>query len=275
MPGGREGHAAALVHGSMSGTMPTCLVVQHVEAEPPWAIGLALSRAGVRADVRRVFAGEPLPPDTAAHNGIVVMGGPMSACSDEDFVTRRSEIALLEHALTGAVPTLGVCLGAQLLALAAGGTVYAGADGPEIGWSMVDLSPARADDALLTGLPARLDVLHWHGETFDLPPGAKHLARNDRYPNQAFRVGDAAWGLQFHLEVTREAVDGFLRAFASDAASTVGGAETIRRASPSALAALTPWRDLVFDRFAALVSGHTGAAAGDGSRHRFANISDS
>lgn len=264
-----------LVGASMSGTMANCLVVQHVEAEPPWAISTALSRAGIHADVRRLFAGEPLPSDTAGHDGVVVMGGPMSASTDEGFATRRAEIALLGHAVAGALPTLGVCLGAQLLAFAAGGTVYPGPDGPEIGWSMVDLSPARADDALLSGLPDRLGVLHWHGDTFDLPPEAEHLARSDRYANQAFRLGDAAWGLQFHLEVTQEAVDGFLNAFAADATSAPGGAEAIRRAGPSALAALAPWRDLVFERFAALVSVHAGAAAGDGSRHRFANISDS
>jgi GMP synthase-like glutamine amidotransferase len=269
------GMRVALAHGSMSGTMTNCLVVQHVEAEPPWAISAALARAGIRADVRRVFAGEPLPHDTAGHDGIVVMGGPMSASSDEGFATRRAEIALLGRALADAVPTLGVCLGAQLLTLAAGGSVYPGANGPEIGWSLVDLSPARADDALLTGLPARLGVLHWHGDTFDLPPGAEHLAHTDRYPNQAFRVGGAAWGLQFHLEVTQDAVDGFLQAFSADAARAEGGGEAIRRATPSALAALAPWRDLVLDRFAALVSAHVGAAAADGSRHRFANVSDS
>jgi GMP synthase-like glutamine amidotransferase len=258
----------------MSGTMTNCLVVQHVEAEPLWAIGTALSRAGVRADVRRVFAGEPLPADMAGHDGIVLMGGPMSACSDEGFASRRAEIALLDHALAGTVPTLGVCLGAQLLTLVAGGSVYPGANGPEVGWSMVDLSPACADDAILAGLPARLGVLHWHGDTFEPPPGAEHLARSDRYPNQAFRVGNA-WGLQFHLEVTPDAVDGFLQAFAADVACSPGGSEAIRRASPSALGALAPWRDLVFDRFAALVSAQGAESVDDGSRVRFANVSDS
>ena len=265
----------AVVCGPMSDTLTNCLVIQHVEAEPPWAIGTALARAGIRADVRRLFVGEPLPSDPASYNGVVVMGGPMSACSDAGFATRRAEIALLGHALAGALPTLGVCLGAQLLAYAAGGTVYPGADGPEIGWSMVDLSPARANDTLLAGLPARLNVLHWHGDTFDLPLGAQHLARSDRYANQAFRVGGAAWGLQFHLEVTPKAVDGFLHAFAADATSVPGGPEAIRHAGLAALTALAPWRDLVFDRFAALVSAHAGTAAADGSRHRFANISGS
>ncbi len=225
--------------------------------------------------MRRVFAGEPLPPTPAGHDGIVVMGGPMSAGSDEGFGTRRDEIALLDHTLAGAVPTLGVCLGAQLLALAAGGSVYPGADGPEIGWSLVDLTPARADDDLLAGLPEHLPVLHWHGDTFDLPPGAAHLAASDRYPNQAFRVGEAAWGLQFHLEVTPGAVDGFLREFAADATRAPGGAPAIRGATTPSLETLRPWRDLVFDRFAALVAAETDAAAPHGSRHRFAHISES
>jgi GMP synthase-like glutamine amidotransferase len=260
--------------GSMSGTMANCLVVQHVEAEPPWAISAALARAGVRVDVRRVFAGEPLPIGVADLHGIVVMGGPMSASTDEGFATRRAEIALLDDALARAVPTLGVCLGAQLLTLAAGGSVHPGASGPEIGWSNVELSSARADDALLTGLPARLDVLHWHGDTFDLPPGSEHLARSDRYPNQAFRVAGSAWGLQFHLEVTEEAVEALLQAFPGDAVRALGGDHGIRRATPAALAALAPWRDLVLDRFAALVSGHAGERVAHRSRPDFANISD-
>ncbi len=104
---------------------------------------------------------------------------------------------------------------------------------------------------------------------------AAHLAASDRYPNQAFRVGEAAWGLQFHLEVTPAAVDSFLRVFAADAAGAPGGALAIRSATTSSLETLSPWRDLVFDRFAALVAAGTDAAAPDGSRHRFAHISES
>jgi hypothetical protein len=139
----------------------------------------------------------------------------------------------------------------------------------------VELSPARAGDALLAGLPERLPVLHWHGDTFDLPPGALHLARSGRYPNQAFRMGESAWGLQFHLEVTPGAVDGLRREFAADAARAPGGPPAIRRATASSLETLSPWRDLVFDRFATLVAAGAGAAAPGGSPHRFADISDS
>jgi GMP synthase-like glutamine amidotransferase len=255
--------------------MANCLIVQHVGPEPSWAIGAALVRAGIRTDVRRTFAGDPVAPDASGYDGVVVMGGPMSACSDDLFASRQAEVALLRHALGHGLPTLGVCLGAQLLALAAGGAVYPGPDGPEVGWSGVDLLPPCDRDALFAGFPHRLRVLHWHGDTFDLPAGAQRLAHNARYPNQAFRVGEAAWGLQFHLEVTVDAVEGLLGAFPIDAAQAPGGAPAMKEATTAALADLAPWRDLAFDRFAGLVAGAAGRHGQGGSRHRFADISDS
>jgi GMP synthase-like glutamine amidotransferase len=237
-------------------TMSTCLVVQHMPAESAWALEDAVRRASVGLDVRQTFVGDMVPADAARSNGVIVMGGPMSAASDEGFSSRGAELALLTDALARGVPTLGVCLGAQLLALAAGGRVFPGESGPEIGWDPVELTKASRADPLFCGLPDRLDVLHWHGDTFSLPPRATRLAANRRYANQAFRVGPAAWGIQFHLEVTQPAVDGFVSAFSSDLA--VGAAEQIRRATPGALRALVPSRDLLFDRFAALVAQHAG-----------------
>src|ERR1700722_888257 len=131
--------------------MANCLIVQHVEPEPPWAIGAALARADIHTDVCRTFAGDSVAPDASGYDGVVVMGGPMSACSDQQFASRQSEVALLRDALARALPTLGVCLGAQLLALAAGGAVYPGADGPEVGWSEVELLRTSDGDALLAG----------------------------------------------------------------------------------------------------------------------------
>jgi GMP synthase-like glutamine amidotransferase len=259
----------------MAPVMANCLVVQHVVSEPSWAIGAALARAGIRADVRRTFAGDAVPLDASAHQGVVVMGGPMSACSDEGFASRQAEVALLRDALARGRATLGVCLGAQLLVLAAGGRVRPGADGPEVGWSGVEFLPACAGDPLFGGLPPRLPVLHWHGDTFDLPAGARHLARSARYPNQAFRITEAAWGLQFHLEVTPEAVDGLVDAFPGDAGRAPGGVDGLNAATAPSLDVLAPWRDQVFDRFAALVTGPDGSPTPDGSRHGFADISKS
>jgi GMP synthase-like glutamine amidotransferase len=234
--------------------MATCLVVQHAPAESAWMAGDALCRAGVTLDVRRTFAGDEIPADTSGADGLVVMGGPMSAASDDGFATRGAELALVTDALALGVPTLAICLGAQLLALAAGGRVHPGESGPEIGWAPVELTPDSGSDPLFSGWPDRLDVLHWHGDTFSLPSGATRLATNDRYANQAFRVGRAAWGMQFHIEVTDRAVEGFLSAFSSDL--DPGQGESIRAATPGALGALEPSRDLLFGRFAALVLPH-------------------
>jgi GMP synthase-like glutamine amidotransferase len=234
--------------------MPNCLVVQHVAPESAFAIDEALLAAGVTVDTRRVFDGHDVPSDVAGLDGVVVMGGPMSVNSTEGFPTRDAEVALLTDALRVGIPVLGVCLGAQILAVAAGGAVARNAYGPEIGWAPIQLAPACQDDRLLAGLPPTLTVLHWHGESFEVPPGALPLIGSTTYPNQAFRIGDVAWAVQFHLEVTAGAVEGFLSAFASDTEHLPGGAEAIRAATPAALDALATTRDLVCSRFAELVT---------------------
>jgi GMP synthase-like glutamine amidotransferase len=233
--------------------MTTCLVVQHLAAESAYTIAEALEGAGVRVDVCRTDLGDPVPGDASGLDALVVMGGPMSAQSDDAFPTRRAEVSLLADAVRSGLPTLGVCLGAQLLALAAGGAVSPGPEGPEIGWGPITLSDSCRADALFSGLPDELTVLHWHGDTFDLPAGATRLMSSDTYANQGFRVGQAAWGVQFHLEVTAAAVDGFLEAFSKEAAGAPGGIEGIRAATPGALAALSAARQQVFGRFTDLV----------------------
>lgn len=232
---------------------PRALVVQHLPAEGPAEVAHALTRAGVAVVVHRCdLAGPPPPLDGFA--GLVVMGGTMAAHDDRDFPTRRAEIDLLASALRRAVPTLGICLGAQLLAVAAGARAFPGADGLEIGWLPVTLTAEAARDPLLAGIVGPLTVLQWHADTFDLPDGAEHLASGTRYANQAFRVGPVAWGLQFHVEVDEHTVDAFVAADAAEAEAADGGATGLAAAAPHRLAALGPARDLVLDRFAALVA---------------------
>jgi GMP synthase-like glutamine amidotransferase len=238
--------------------MATCLVIQHVEPERAFAIGDALGAAGVSIDTRQVFAGDAVPDDAAGLDGLVVMGGPMSAASDDGFATRRRELALIADAVSRGVPTLGVCLGAQLLAAALGAAVYPGAAGPEIGWGPVEVLGTCGDDPLFAGSGPELTVLQWHGDTFDLPEGGCRLLRNSTYPNQAFRVGDVAWGLQFHVEVDVDAVEGFVAAFGADAEGVAGGVDGILTATPDAVAALAGARDLVLGRFASLVAAGVG-----------------
>jgi GMP synthase-like glutamine amidotransferase len=241
--------------------MTSCLVVQHLEPEAPYAIGDALEAAGVQLDVRRTFAGDRLPEDVRGFGALVVMGGPMSARSDSGFSTRRAELGLLADAVARATPTLAVCLGAQLLAVAAGGRVSDGARGPEVGWGTVDLTVEARGDRLFSGLAPTLTVLHWHGETFTVPRGSIALAKSALYDEQAFRVGEAAWGLQFHLEVDERAVESFCGTFAADALAARTTPGEIRAASPASLDALLPQRDKVLERFAGLVVAHDELAA--------------
>lgn len=222
------------------------LVVQHVEPEGPALLAGALAAAGCELDVVRTDLGAALPRDLSAHAGLVIMGGPMSAAGDgRDYPSRDTEVALVRDALARGTPTLGVCLGAQVVALAGGAAVYPG-DGPEIGWGPVTLEPAAADDPLLGGIAGEMTVLHWHGDTFDLPAGAVRLASTPAYPNQAFRLGDAAWGLQFHVEVDSDAVARFVAAFGHEA----GDADAITSDAPVALRRSRAERTLVVDRFA-------------------------
>ena len=245
----------------MTDDAPRCLVVQHVGPEGPAAVGAALEEAGVAVEVCRLHAGDALPAGLARHQGLVVMGGPMSATSDAGFPTRLAELGLLEQALAAALPTLGVCLGAQLLAAATGGTVHPGAAGPEIGWGAVRLTAQAAGDRLFRDLPDTLEVLHWHGDTFEPGPGAVLLASNDRYRAQAFRTGPAAWGLQFHVEVDRRAAAAMAAAFPEDAGLAPAGAASIVSAAPERVAGSGPGAT-VLARFAALVAG---GPAGEGA----------
>jgi GMP synthase-like glutamine amidotransferase len=226
--------------------VPSCLVVQHVAPEGPYGIGEALRAAGVSVESCRVFAGDALPRDLTELDGVVVMG-------DEGFATRSEEVALLSSALSARLPVLGICLGAQLLALAAGGQVFAGTAGQEIGWHPITLTRASTSDPLLGGLEASFEVLHWHGDTFSLPADAVLLASSERYESQAFRVGASAWGLQFHLEVDEGAVQAFLSAFGAEADAAGISSDALAEASERALGGLGPIRELVANRFAELV----------------------
>jgi GMP synthase-like glutamine amidotransferase len=237
------------------GAMAECLVIQHVEAEGPYALGDALRSRGVDLVVRRMDAGQSLPSGVDGFAGLVVMGGPMSAAGSNGFPSRTREISLLSEAVGQGLPTLGVCLGAQLLALSAGGSVFPGPHGPEVGWGVVRLTGSADDDPLLSGLPRGLTVLHWHGDTFSLPPGSIRLASSRRYREQAFRCGSSAWGLQFHVEVDAGGVAAMARCFGSDVVATGSTPEDLMAATPTGIEALGPHRATIADRFAALVSG--------------------
>lgn len=137
--------------------------------------------------------------------GLVLMGGPMSVADGAEFPFLVQERELLAAAIPAGVPVLGVCLGAQLLAAAGGGQVTPGEAGMEIGLGIVELTSEGRADPVLGPAGRVLPVLHWHGDTYSLPADGVRLASSVRYPEQAFRIGDRAYGLQFHVEVDEAA----------------------------------------------------------------------
>jgi GMP synthase (glutamine-hydrolysing) len=182
-------------------------VVRHVPFEGLGRIGAALDRAGLRYEYCDLFSGAA-PPDLAASAALILMGGPMSANDDEDYL--RAELRLIEAAMRAGKPVLGICLGAQLMAKAMGARVFRNPV-KEIGWFPLYLSEAAASDPLLSGLANPTTVLQWHGETFDLPAGAIHLASSELCRNQVFRYGSQVYGLQFHIETTPEMIADWCR----------------------------------------------------------------
>jgi GMP synthase-like glutamine amidotransferase len=175
------------------------LAFRHVPFEGLGHIQPVLESRGVSVHCVDLYReGQPVP-DPAAAAGLIFMGGPMSVNDGLPYLER--EIAILRQALERGQPVLGVCLGAQLLARAAGARVYANPR-KEIGWYQVYRTPAGTADPLIGELDASQTVFHWHGETFDLPPAAEWLAWSEACRHQAFRLGSSAYGLQFHLEVT-------------------------------------------------------------------------
>jgi GMP synthase (glutamine-hydrolysing) len=175
------------------------LVLQHIACEPPGVYEDVLRARSVTLHRVEVDAGDELP-DWREFSAIVAMGGPMSANDDAELPWLREEKQLIADAARAGMPFWGVCLGVQLLAASLGARVFAG-DEPEVGVLPVELTEEGRRDPVFAALPTTLPVLQWHGDTFDLPEGAVRLLTNAAYENQAFRWGDAAYGVQFHLEV--------------------------------------------------------------------------
>ncbi len=188
-----------------TGSCHPWLLIQHVAFEGPGSIAAAVRDSGGALDVVRIDRGDEVPAPAAvdALAGLVVMGGPMGVHDDFDWLGH--ERMLLRAAVEAGLPVLGVCLGAQQLAYALGGEVTTGTS-PELGVGEVHLSAATIADPVFGPAPTPLPCVHWHGDTFTLPDGAVGLAGNDAYENQAFRAGDRAYGLQFHVEVTASLV---------------------------------------------------------------------
>ncbi len=183
--------------------------LQHVAFEGLGSIEPWLKTAGCEVTCTRFFEDAGLPK-TEEIDFLVVVGGPMSVNDEVQFPWLAPEKAFVRGAIQAGKPVLGVCLGAQLIASAMGARVY---PNPcrEIGWLPVRaVSPANARAFPVFRFPKEVEVFHWHGETYDLPDGAVLLASSAGCRNQAFQLGPAVIGLQFHLETTLETLQGLV-----------------------------------------------------------------
>ncbi|WP_181765359.1 type 1 glutamine amidotransferase [Streptomyces albidus (ex Kaewkla and Franco 2022)] len=228
------------------------LVVQNTPSGGPGRLGSWLEEHGLTLDVVHAYAGDPLPEKLARHQALLVMGGGYMPDADDraPWLARTRELA--GQALESGVPALGVCLGGQLLAHVAGGTVRAEHGLPEAGSTALTLRPEASDDLLFRGLPSPLNAIEHRVDAItELPPGARWLARSERCPIQAFRIGEGAWGLQFHPEATARNVEGW------DAEKLreqgFNREELIRAAERDEAGSTATWRELA-RRFAAFVA---------------------
>ena len=224
--------------------MPDAVIVQHVRFEGPGRIRPWLDDAGYHVQTVRLDLGDALP-DPWAVDFVVIMGGPMSVHDTAVHPWLAAERAFVGQCLARGTRLLGVCLGAQIIAAAAGVRVYRHSE-PEIGWFPIEAVPLPGDVEALA-FPPRAHVFHWHGETFDLPPGAIHLATSAVCRHQAFQLGRAVIGLQFHVETTPSLLEGLVEHAAADLVSAphVQSAGALLATPPEHYAAIEPLLDAV------------------------------
>ena len=184
-----------------SGEGTSWLVLRHTQAEGLGVLANVLREFGIHHRYLDLPRGEPPPRDLRGVGGLIVLGGPMAVYEPDKHPFLATESALVERLLTAGRPVLGICLGAQLIAQVLGARVYPG-EKREVGWKPVTLTEDGQDDPVFGGGETTFTAFHMHGDTWELPPDAKNLARSAMYEQQAFRWGDLVYGLQFHLEFT-------------------------------------------------------------------------
>ncbi|HZR79832.1 MAG TPA: gamma-glutamyl-gamma-aminobutyrate hydrolase family protein [Candidatus Binatia bacterium] len=230
--------------------MPRAVILQHVACEGPGRIATALAKRRIEQHLVRIDRGDAVPRTIEGWDALVVMGGPMGVYEADRYPHLKDEIRLIQDAIAAHCPTLGICLGSQLVAAALGAPV---APGPrkEIGWHPVEVY-GEVDDLLLREAPRRMLPLHWHGDQFDLRSigGATTLARSAITRAQAFHCCQNAWGLLFHLEADVAQVQAMTETFAEELRSCGIAPDAILADARRNVAALEPVADAVFGAFA-------------------------
>lgn len=237
------------------------LVLQHIDVEHPGIFRDFMAADGIVWDAVELDEGEPIPP-LDGYDALISMGGPMDVFDEAAFPWLVQEKAVIAEAVRGrGMPYLGVCLGHQLLADALDGKVERMAEG-EVGILEIGLTDAGKADPLLRGLPDNLHCLQWHGcAVTGLPTGGVTLARSEACPIQAIRVGERAYGLQYHVELTATTIADWaaVPAYAESLENTfgVGGAAQLEKDAASHMAAFQRNARILHDNFARIVRGNS------------------
>lgn len=180
--------------------MTEILIFKHVPFEGPGTLTEPLKALGIKCREVNLYEGGA-PKNLEGCGGLIIMGGPMNVYEETEYPFLKDEDMLIKEALSKKLPMIGVCLGAQLMAKAAGARVTKGQK-KEIGWYPLHLTREAAADPAFKVMPEEIEVFQWHGDTFEIPKGAVRLASSELFPNQAFRIGENAYAFQFHIEVT-------------------------------------------------------------------------
>jgi GMP synthase (glutamine-hydrolysing) len=227
--------------------LKTAVAIRHIGLEDLGAFEAPLVRAGYKVHYYDAGQDELWALDPVRTPLLIVLGGPMGVYEEDRFPFLTEELRLLEDRIAAGKPTLGICLGAQLIARACGARAYKG-HAKEIGFAPVELTEAgRA--SCLAAIPDGQHVLHWHGDTFDLPAGAERLGSTRAYPNQAFAIGPNLLALQFHLEAGVRGFDRWLTGHAGELAAAGISPERLSRDAAAHGPALAEVADAVLTRW--------------------------
>lgn len=181
------------------------LIIKHIDIEGPGTLGDFLKSQGEAFRVIELGAGEKLPDDPKAYKAVIVLGGPMNVDEEDIFPFLKPENEFIQKVLKANIPYLGICLGSQLLAKAAGAKVVK-SPVKEIGWYQIQLTPAGLQDPIFKNFRPQDPIYHWHGDMFQIPADGQLLATAVGCPHQALKVGKNAYGFQFHVEVTDRSI---------------------------------------------------------------------